>query len=245
MEKRLEEISTLPPEGFDKEATKAKIKDMAEELDELQNKLYASSEYAILIVLQGLDASGKDGAIKKVFRYVNPQGVNVKSFKKPSEIELNHDFLWRIHKETPEKGMIKIFNRSHYEDVLVTRQLGLVSDELAEKRFEIIIEENLVLSKTKILKFYLHISEEEQMERFRERMEDPRKHWKYNPDDLKTANHWPAYRKYYQEVFNKCSEAAPWHIVPSDKNWYKVYYILHELLEMMRSLDLKYPKLEH
>jgi PPK2 family polyphosphate:nucleotide phosphotransferase len=193
-----------------------------------------------------MDASGKDGAVKDVFKAVNPQGVRVKSFKKPTEEELAHDFLWRIHKYTPPKGKIQIFNRSHYEDVLVTRVLGLIDDETAGKRFKIIngFEQLLQDRGTKILKFYLHLSESEQLQRFRERLEIPSKQWKYNPNDLKSAASWPEYRQYYQEVFENCSPEIPWVIVPSDQNWYKKYLIAKLIVETMRGLNMKYPGLE-
>lgn len=242
----LDTLSTRAPENLSKTETKAITKELTDELDELQNKLYAESKWSLLIVLQGMDASGKDGAVKDVFRAVNPQGVRTKSFKKPTDLELSHDFLWRIHQHTPPKGKIQIFNRSHYEDVLVTRVLGLIDDQTAEKRFDIIngFEQLLQERGTKILKFYLHISEAEQQERFQDRLNNPRKHWKYNPNDLKTASDWPLYRQYYQEVFERCSPEIPWTIVPADQNWYKEYTIVKQIVETLRALDLKYPGLE-
>jgi len=242
----LNSLSTRAPEHFDKIETKAKTEALTEELDELQNKLYAESKWSLLVVLQGMDASGKDGAIKDVFRAVNPQGIRVKSFKKPTEEELSHDFLWRIHKHTPPKGKIQIFNRSHYEDVLVTRVLGLIDDNTAKKRFQIIngFEQLLQDRGTQILKFYLHISEAEQLDRFKERLEIPRKQWKYNPNDLRSASKWPEYRQYYQEVFERCGPEIPWIIVPSDQNWYKKYVIAHTIVETLRGLNMKYPRLD-
>ena len=242
----LSKLSTRAPADADKAQTRTKLKMMRRELDELQNRLYAESKHSVLIVLQGMDASGKDGAIKNIFRQVNPQGVRVNSFKKPTEEELAHDFLWRIHKHTPQRGMIQIFNRSHYEDVLVTRVLGFTDDATAAARFDIInaFEKNLQERGTQILKFYLHISEAEQKKRFDDRLEDPRKNWKYNANDLETAKEWPAYRQYYQEVFARCSPAIPWTIVPSDQNWWKEFVISNTLLERIRSLDMKYPALK-
>lgn len=242
----LEAISTLPPESFDKEATKEKTKELVKELDDLQYLLFAESKRSILIVLQGMDASGKDGAVREVFSSVNPQGVRVKSFKKPTERELSQDFLWRVHQHTPPKGMIQIFNRSHYEDVLITRVIGLVDDETAHKRFEYInnFERMLQDHGTAILKFYLHISEEEQQERFRERMEIRRKFWKHNPDDHETARLWPAYRKVYQDMFQYCGPDIPWEIIPSDKNWYKEYIIAQRLVDTLKGFNMKFPELE-
>lgn len=239
-------LSTRAPEEFDKNETKEKIEQLVTELEELQRLLYAESKWKILIVLQGMDASGKDGAVRKVFRSVNPQGVRVKSFKSPTKEELSHDFLWRIHEHTPENGMIQIFNRSHYEDVLITRVIGLINDKTAYRRFEYInsFEKMLEEQNTKVLKFYLHISEKEQQERFEERLEMEHKHWKFNPNDLETAKKWSEYRKVYQDVFEHCSPEIPWIIVPSDQNWYKEYTIAKTLVNTLKSLDMKYPKLE-
>jgi PPK2 family polyphosphate:nucleotide phosphotransferase len=243
------DLATLPtraPENFSKSDIKAQTNLLTDELDELQNKLYAEGKWSLLVVLQGMDASGKDGAVKDVFQAVNPQGIRTKSFKAPTEEELSHDFLWRIHKHTPPKGKIQIFNRSHYEDVLITRVRGFIDEETAHRRFRIINEfEHLLQEKgTQILKFYLHISEAEQLERFQDRLNNPRKHWKYNPEDLKTASNWPLYRKYYQEVFENCSPEIPWTIVPSDQNWYKKYIIANKIVETLRGLNMKYPGLD-
>lgn len=242
----LSQISTKAPADANKEDLKDRTKALIKEFEELQNKLYAEDKWSLLIVLQGMDASGKDGAVREVFSAVNPQGVRVKSFKVPTEEELAHDFLWRVHQNTPRKGMIQIFNRSHYEDVLVTRVLGLTDDATAEKRFGLInaFEQLLQERGTKIIKFYLHISEEEQKERFQDRLKDPRKHWKYNPNDLKSAEDWPLYKKYYAEVFQRCSPEIPWTIVPADQNWYKEYIVAEEIVGTLRALNMKYPGLE-
>ncbi len=239
----LEKLSINPPKDLDKDDIKEKTEKLIKELDELQNLLFAERKWSLLVILQGMDASGKDGVVRKVFSSVNPNGVKVQSFKSPTEEELAHDFLWRIHKHTPEKGMIQIFNRSHYEDVLVTRVLGLCDDKTAEFRFKAInaFEENLAAHGTQILKFYLHIDEELQKKKFQERLDDPTKNWKYNPNDLKTAKHWPEYRAYYQEVFENCSEVAPWTIVPAGKNWYKEYLVAKTIVDTLKDLDMKYP----
>ncbi len=238
-------ISTSPPTDISKEEIKKETKALKEEMNELQQLLYAESKHALLIVLQGMDASGKDGAIRDVFSAMNPQGVRVHSFKVPSSEERRHDYLWRVHKMTPERGMIQIFNRSHYEDVLVTRVLGNIDDAEAEKRFGHIndFERMLTDCDTIILKFYLHISEEEQQKNFRDRLTDPFKHWKHSIKDHKMAKYWPEFRQYYQEVFEKCSPEIPWVIVPSDSNWYKEYIIAKAIVDTLNELDMKYPKL--
>ena len=242
----LSEISTKAPKDFDKKETKEQTAKMIEELDELQNRLYAERKHSLLVVLQGLDASGKDGVIRKVFGQMNPQGVRVESFKTPTEKELAHDFLWRIHQHVPEKGMIQIFNRSHYEDVLITRVHGWCDDTTAEKRFDAInnFEELLILhNSTKIMKFYLHISEDEQQSRLQERTEDPTKKWKYNPNDEKEAKLWNKYMEMYEDVFINCN-VVPWIIVPANQNWYKEYIIAKTLFDTLKSLDMHYPDIE-
>jgi PPK2 family polyphosphate:nucleotide phosphotransferase len=241
----LKRISAKPPKEFDKAETKEKTEKLTGEIDELQNVLFASKSKSLLIVLQGLDGSGKDGAIKKVFSGVNPEGVVVTSFKEPTATELAHDYLWRIHQHTPARGMIEIFNRSHYEDVVETRVLGLIDDEHTRKRFHHInhFEKMLQDEGTVILKFYLHISQEEQLERLKERQTNPKKMWKYNAQDFDKAKNWPLYYRYYEEVFENCSPEIPWIIVPSDTNWYKEYIVAKETVRALRGMDLKYPGL--
>jgi PPK2 family polyphosphate:nucleotide phosphotransferase len=239
----LSEISTKAPKELDKQETKELTLKLQKELNELQYLLYAESKHSVLVILQGMDASGKDGVIKKVFGNLNPQGVQVVSFKAPTEEELAHDFLWRIHRHAPLKGMIQIFNRSHYEDVLITRVHGWCDDATAEKRFDAInnFEELLALhNSTQILKFYLHISQEEQQERINERLEDPTKEWKYNAKDKEEAKLWDKYMEMYEDVFVNCN-TMPWVIVPADQNWYKEYLITKTLLETLKGLDMKYP----
>ncbi len=180
---KLSDIDTRAPEKLDKQATKKKTEEMLGQLDELQNLLFAEAKHSVLIVLQGMDASGKDGAIRNVIGKLNPQGVTVKSFKAPTLEELSHDFLWRVHKYAPAKGMIQVFNRSHYEDILITRVHKWCDNETAKKRMKAIndFEKMLVRhNNTRILKFYLHISADEQLERLTERIRDPKKQWKYN-----------------------------------------------------------------
>lgn len=236
-------ISTRSPKEVSKDETKEKTAKLLEELEELQNLLYAESKHAILVILQGLDASGKDGAIRKVFSGVNPQGIVVKSFKAPTAEELSHDFLWRIHQHTPAKGMIQIFNRSQYEDVLVTRVHGLIDDKTAEKRFKAINHFEKLLEEhnnTRVLKFYLHISPGEQQERLQERKENPAKKWKYNANDFEEAKQWDQYMRMYEDIFTNCSD-IPWTIVPADHNWYKEYIIAKTLTDTLRELNMTYP----
>lgn len=241
----LKDISTRAPENKKKDDTKEEMKDILEELDDLQNLLYAEGKHAVLIILQGLDASGKNGAIRDVFSSVNPQGISVTSFKTPTEEELTHDFLWRIHRNAPAKGMIKIFNRSQYEDILITRVHGWCDDEMAYKRMKAINDwEHLITThnNTIILKFYLHISPEEQKERLDERMENPKKMWKYNANDYKEAKLWDKYIHMYEDCFQNCN-LIPWTIVPSDQNWYKEYLIAVTLRDALKGLHMKYPVL--
>ena len=242
----LKEISTRAPKEFDKTETKEKITKMLEEFSELQNLLFASNIYSLLVVIQGIDASGKDGAIRNVFSTTNPQGVDVTSFKVPTEEEYAHDFLWRIHKTAPRKGMIQIFNRSHYEDVLVTRVHGWCDDHTAFKRMKAINDFEELLERhnnTRILKFYLHVSAEEQQLRLKERMHDPAKMWKYNEKDFVEAALYDKYHNMYEDCFEKCDN-VPWIVVPADQNWYKEYIMLKNILDTLKSLDMQYPGLK-
>lgn len=214
-------------------------------LFEMQQLIYAEANHALLVVLQGLDASGKDGTIRHIFTGVNPQGCQVTSFKKPTEEELRHDFLWRVHRATPARGMIGIFNRSHYEDVLVVRVHGNLSAQGLKQRFAAIndFEEMLVENGTTILKFYLHISQDEQRERLQARLDDPKKYWKVNPEDLKERQRWNDYIAAYEDVFQHCSKKhAPWYIIPANKKWYRNVAISQILIEAMEQLKLVYPK---
>jgi PPK2 family polyphosphate:nucleotide phosphotransferase len=240
---KLDDISTRAPKDVDKERTKAKTQDIIKELNELQNLLYAESKHAVLIVIQGMDASGKDGLIRHVFGSMNPQGVMVQSFKVPTAEELAHDFLWRIHKHTPAKGIIQIFNRSHYEDILVTRVHKLIDDDTAQKRMKAINNFEELLSQnahTVILKFYLHVSPKEQQERLEERIKDKTKQWKYNENDFEEAKLWKDYMDVYEEAFNNCN-AIPWMIIPADQNWYKEYVVALTLYEALKNLNMQYP----
>lgn len=243
---KLNDIDTRAPEDMDKDETKAKFADILKELDELQNLLYAESKHSLLVVLQGMDASGKDGVIRNVFSSMNPQGVNVISYKAPTAEELSHDFLWRIHSKTPAKGMVHIFNRSHYEDILITRVHKWCTDEMAVKRMKAINDfEQLLVehNNTQILKFYLHVSAEEQLERLQERIKDKTKQWKYNEKDFAEAALRHDYFKMYEDCFENCN-AVPWTIVPADQNWYKEYVIASTLKQALKALDMQYPGLK-
>lgn len=243
---KLSEISTRAPKDLDKLVTKEKTAVIIKELDDLQNLLYAEGKHSILVVIQGMDASGKDGVIRNVMGNMNPQGVNVKSYKAPTPEELAHDFLWRIHHYAPQKGMIQIFNRSHYEDILITRVHKWCDDETARKRINAINDfEQLLINhnNTHILKFYLHVSPEEQQERLTERLSDPAKMWKYNEKDFEEAKLWDIYMEMYEECFNNCNNPE-WTIVPADQNWYKEYTIASKLSDLLKSLDMKFPGLK-
>jgi PPK2 family polyphosphate:nucleotide phosphotransferase len=240
---KLSDIATVPPKGVQKAKIKTKFGKILTQLDELQNLLYAESKHSILVVVQGMDASGKDGLTRDVFTSMNPQGVNVTSFKEPTKEELEHDFLWRVHQHVPAKGMIHIFNRSHYEDVLVTRVHKQIDDHTAKKRMQAINDfERLITehNNTTILKFYLHVSHSEQHKRLTERLENPKKMWKYNASDFVESELWAKYMNAYEAVFSNCNE-IPWHIIPSDQNWYKSYLIAKKLLETLEELKMKFP----
>jgi len=243
---KLKDIDTRAPNEFDKDKTKKEIAELLEKLDELQNLLFAESKHCVLVVIQGMDASGKDGAIRNVFGKLNPQGVQVKSYKVPTAEEAAHDFLWRIHQHSPAKGVIQIFNRSHYEDVLVTRVHKWIDDDIAKKRMEAINDFEKLLQEhnnTSILKFYLHVSPEEQQKRLAERIQNPMKQWKYNENDFSEAKLWDIYMNMYEDCFENCGD-IPWTIVPADQNWYKEYIIASKVFETLTDLKMKYPGLK-
>ena len=245
MQIRLSDFSTKPPVDFDKKIIKQEIKIMQERLRGLQYVMRAQQKHSLLIVFQGMDASGKDGAVKNIFKSVSAGDINVKSWKAPSKEELAHDFLWRIHKYTPKKGMIQVFNRSHYEDVLITRVHSWCDDETAAQRIEAInnFEKLLVDNNTHILKFYLHLSLEEQEVRLTERKTMEHKMWKHNDGDWEERKHWGIYMKYYEEAISKTSQ-IPWHIIPTDENRYKEYLILKTIIAKLEKLALSFPTLE-
>lgn len=233
------------PEG--KEDGKALLDDLTEELEMLQELMYAERRRKLLIVLQGMDTSGKDGTIRHVFEGVNPQGVSVANFKVPTELELDHDYLWRVHPKVPGKGEIVIFNRSHYEDVLVVRVHELVPEGVWSKRYAQINDFERLLAEegTTILKFFLHISLEEQKERLQARLDDPRKQWKFRMGDLAERKLWPEYIRAYEEAISKTStEWAPWYIVPGDRKWYRNLVIGSIVVQALKDMDMHYPEPE-
>jgi len=213
-------------------------------LGELQHLLYADKRYALLIVLQALDAGGKDGTIRAVMSGVNPQGCDVHAFKAPSSVELSHDYLWRIHQAVPPLGNIGIFNRSHYEDVLIVRVHRLAPAEVWEKRYRQIneFERTLTENGVTILKFFLHISKEEQKRRFEARMQDVTRNWKLSLPDFEERQHWDVYQEAYQDVLRKCStERAPWYIIPADRKWLRNYVVAELIVQALDAMKLKYP----
>jgi PPK2 family polyphosphate:nucleotide phosphotransferase len=213
-------------------------------LDKLQYLLYAEHKRALLIVLQGLDAAGKDGTIRHVMSGVNPQGCKVTPFKKPSVEEAEHDFLWRIHKAIPELGDIGIFNRSHYEDVLVTRVHDLVPKDVWSKRYDQIngFEKMLHQNNVKILKFFLHISKDEQKSRFQQRIDDPDRRWKISEADFAERKYWDDYTKAYEAALEKCStEHGPWYVIPSNKKWFRNLAVSHIITEALEGMNMKFP----
>ena len=216
----------------------------AVEMAELAKRLYAGDKRSILLVLQGMDTAGKDGTIRNVMRGMNPSSCTVSSFKRPSAEELDHDFLWRVHKVVPRRGNIGIFNRSHYEDVLVVRVHNIVPKEIWSQRYEQInqFEKLLHETGTKIVKCFLHISKDTQRARLQERVDVPEKHWKFNPGDLKEREKWDDYQEAYTAALEKCSTPfAPWHVIPSDKKWYRNLVVSQLLLSTLKEMDPQYP----
>jgi len=243
----LDKISTQPPAELSKVGVKKERGDLLDQLEKLQNLLVAESKHSLLIVLQGMDASGKDGLVRKVFREVSPAGVRVHSFKKPTDLEFAHDFIWRAHQVAPQKGMIQVFNRSHYEDILIQRVHNWIDEDRVKQRIkhinnfeQLLLEEN----NTQILKFYLHVSKTRQQERLQERKDILRKNWKHNDGDWKERQHWDAYMKAYETCINECSPSIPWHIIPSDENWYKEYSVLKIIVDTLSKLNMQYPAIE-
>jgi PPK2 family polyphosphate:nucleotide phosphotransferase len=244
----LKDIDTNDTGQFDgPEEVSAALEKKLERIADLQERLYAESRQALLLVFQGMDTSGKDGATKSVMREVNPQGVEVTSFKVPSKEELAHDFLWRIEKRIPPRGMIGVFNRSHYEDVLVVRVHDIVPRDVWSKRYDLIndFEERLDHEYVRVVKVFLHISKEEQKRRLQERLKNPEKLWKFNPGDLAERKHWGHYREAYEDALSRCStDHAPWHVVPADKKWYRNLVVADIVQEALEEMDPKFPKIE-
>jgi PPK2 family polyphosphate:nucleotide phosphotransferase len=228
----------------DKKEGKKLIKENIEPMSDLQYRLYAENRRSLLVILQGMDAAGKDGTIRHVMSGINPQGCRVTSFKAPSAEELDHDFLWRIHRAAPPRGEIGIFNRSHYEDVLVVRVHDLAPEEVCSKRYEQInrFEQNLAECGTTILKFFLYISKEEQRERLQKRLDNPEKNWKLTHADVEERKYWDDYIAAYEEVLNRCNTKwAPWFVIPSDHKWFRNLAVSHIILETLKKMDPRVP----
>ncbi len=229
----------------DRQDAEYESKKNLDKLHDLQEVIYAEGSHAILIVLQAMDAGGKDGTIEHIFSGMNPQGCRVTSFKAPTPLEKSHDFLWRIHRHVPEKGMFGIFNRSHYESLLVERVRGYAPDDVWKKRYDHVnnFEHLLADEGTTIVKLYLCISKQEQAERLQARLDERKKNWKFNPADLEERKYWDEYMEAFDDVLEKCStEHAPWYVIPSDKKWYRNYVISDILLRTVQALDPKFPK---
>jgi PPK2 family polyphosphate:nucleotide phosphotransferase len=235
------------PCGLEKEEAREALDKVHERLNELQEILYAEAKRAVLVVLQAMDTGGKDGAIRRVFGPLNPQGVRVTGFRQPTPEELAHDFLWRIHLEAPRKGMIRVFNRSHYEDVLVARVHKLADKQEIERRYEQInaFEKHLAENGVTILKFYLHISKDEQKQRLQDRLDRPDKHWKFSSGDLAERELWDKYMTAYEKALTQCSTPwAPWYVIPANRKWCRDYAVGHILLDTLEDMDLQYPEPE-
>lgn len=235
----LSAIDTHADGGYDKDSARSIMKDLNRRLEHLQERLYAHGEEKLLVVLQATDTGGKDGTIRAVFDRANPQGVHVASFKKPTAEELAHDYLWRVHEHTPASGHITIFNRSHYEDVLVVRVHGLVPEDRWKKRYEHIrnFEQMLVDEGTTIVKIFLHISKDEQRERLQDRIDEPTKHWKFELGDLKERERWDDYQTAFHDMLVETStNDAPWYVVPADRKWYRNIVISQLLVDTLETL---------
>lgn len=242
---KIKDLPTDAPKGTDKADIKKESEKIVEEIGDLCRIFQAEHKRGILIVLQGMDTSGKDGSSREVFKHVSPTIVHAHSFKKPTDEEMAHDFLWRVHPHVPGKGMIKVFNRSHYEDVLIQRVHKWIDEDTVDARFEAInaFERNLARdNNTIILKFFLNISREKQKEKLQERIDLRRKNWKHNPNDWKEAEKWDDYMFAYEEVLNRSE--IPWIPVPVDQKWYRNYFVAKKLLETLQSFDLEYPALD-
>lgn len=241
-------LSEIDPDFSDKDEDKKssveKIVKLQEQMNVMQYRLFAEQKRSLLVVLQALDAGGKDGTIRHVFGTMNPQGCRVAGFKQPSAEELSHDFLWRIEHQSPKRGEVVVFNRSHYEDVLVVRVHNLVHKDVWKERYEQIndFEHRLAANGTQILKFFLHISKEEQLERFKDRLDDPERHWKISEADYSERKYWDDYQAAYEDAIERCSSHdAPWFVIPSDHKWFRNLAISKIVTETMENLDIELP----
>ena len=238
----LSKIPTTAPEGAEKKDYKNKTEKLVERLGELQHTMYAEGKHSMLVIMQGMDASGKDGAVRGVFSQCTIAGLDLASFKKPNETEFAHDFLWRVHKVVPEKGILTIFNRSHYEDILIQRVHKWIDEERVKIRMNAInaFEEQLLKdNNTQIVKFYMHISKEEQEIQLQQRLDDPAKFWKHNEGDWEERKLWDEYMRCYEYAIN--NSTIPWHICPVDNRWYRDYFMAKTIVDVLEKLDMKLP----
>jgi len=241
---RLADYETDDTDDLTREEARVELASLVERIAELQARLYAEESRAVLVVLQGIDAAGKDSTVKHVFSGTNPQGVRVYTYKEPTDEEAAHDFLWRYHRDAPGVGMIHVFNRSHYEDVLVVRVKELVEEERWRSRYDSIndFERVLARERTVVLKFFLHISKDAQLERFRERLEREDKHYKFSANDVRERRHWDAYQEAYEDAVNATSTPwAPWYIVPSDRKWFRNLVVARIVCAVLEAMDPRWP----
>jgi PPK2 family polyphosphate:nucleotide phosphotransferase len=242
---RLADYETGDTDGYEKAEADAELASLVERIAELQARLYAEDARSVLVVLQGIDAAGKDSTVKHVFSGTNPQGVRVYTFKEPTTQEAAHDFLWRYHADAPADGMIHVFNRSHYEDVLPVRVKGLAPEELWRSRYDSIndFERMLVREGTVIVKFFLHISKAAQLDRFRERLDRPDKHYKFSANDVRERRHWDSYAEAYEDALNLTSTAwAPWYVVPADHKWFRNLVVARIVAATLEAMDPQWPE---
>ncbi|MES2922048.1 MAG: PPK2 family polyphosphate kinase [Verrucomicrobiota bacterium] len=233
--------------GAGKEENERQFDELQHELQELQKRLYAQNKHRILVVMQAMDTGGKDGCIKHVFSRIDPQGIHVRSFKKPSEEEMSYDFLWRVHSKVPHRGQLVIFNRSHYEDIIAVRVKKIFPDEVWQRRQRHVVEFERMLAEegTTIVKIFLHISKSEQKKRLEARLADPVKHWKINPDDLVDRARWDDFMTAYEDAIGKTSTAfAPWYVVPADRKWYRNLCVARIMLDTLKKLNMEYPSID-
>ncbi|MDX1684675.1 MAG: polyphosphate kinase [Saprospiraceae bacterium] len=242
---KIEQLETTPPDGFEKKETKKKFTELQEDLVDHLQVMYAHRKHSLLIVLQGMDASGKDGTARKVFKGVSPTVIDAFSFKKPTEEEMEHDFLWRVYRHAPRKGHVQLFVRSHYEDILIQRVHKWIDMDRVKHRMRMInaFEKNLEADNgTIVMKFFLNISFDEQEEELQERIDDKHKNWKHNDNDWKERQFWYEYMEAYEDAIN-WSE-IPWHIIPSDKSWYRDYLVTRIIVDKLKTLEMSYPLIE-
>ena len=241
----LSEVPTTPPTDLDKGDAKKETKAWVDRIGDLQDIMYAEGKHSLLVVFQGMDASGKDGAVRNIFKKCHPNGIHTHSFKKPTEEEFAHDFLWRVHQVVPPKGMIKVFNRSHYEDILIQRVHGWIDEETVQSRMDAINAFENLLAKhnnTTILKFFLYVSYDQQAIELQQRIDEKDKHWKHNSRDWKEREHWADYMRCYEYAIN--NSIIPWTIVPVDDRWYRDYIVSSTIVAAMERMNMEYPPIK-